>query len=524
MSILFSILMLFTGKVLMSCQTCSSAPAEGAVLVETTPADQRMRDEFDGTYSLFFQPDNGNVGDPMPFYDPQSGDFKIMYLQNEIPNLHRGVFHPIWAVKTSDLAHYEFMRELIPCGEAGSQDAAIGTGSTVYNPEDKLYYNFYTGNRLNPGETGNGQVIMMATSHDYIHWTKHPDFIIKGNDYGYDRNDFRDPCVFRTDDGVWHMLVSTLNEKRDGVIAEYVSDNLLDWNSAGVFMNMYADRFFECPDIFRINDWWYMIYSEKHADVRRVLYYKGKSLDEIRKQTEDRDKMRDEQKYFLDSRGFYAGKTASDGKERYIWGWNPSRPKHDNKNVGIPPREPRWGGNLVAHKLIQHEDGSLTLGEIPSVAGRFDNKEIAKQIQVPAGGHTLFEQLGDSNRLSFTVKASGPDASFGISFCRSTDASKYYTIRIIPEDGGNYNIEFAEEGPEGIGAVKWIEGCPFTPPADSVYRCTVYNENSVMVLYINDNVCYTNRVYGIAGNCWSVCSYNSDLVVSDVTVGHMIDK
>lgn len=515
--------MMLAGSVLLSCQT-AYASGEDPVLPEEPAPDVRPRDEFDGTYTLFFQPDNGNVGDPMPFYDPKSGDFKIMYLQNDIPGLVRGVFHPIWAVKTSDVAHYEFMRELIPCGPVGSQDAAIGTGSTVYNPEDGLYYNFYTGNKLNPGPTENGQVVMMATSSDYVTWHKHPDFIIKGNEYGYDRNDFRDPCVFRTDDGVWHMLVATLNLKKEGVVAEYVSDDLRNWTSAGVFMNMYADRFFECPDVFQINDWWYMIYSEKHVDVRRVMYYKGRSLDEIKKQTEDRDKMRDEEKYFLDSRGFYAGKTASDGKERYIWGWSPSRPRHDNKNVGIPPREPRWGGNLVAHKLIQHEDGSLTLGEIPAVAGRFDRKEVAAHIPVPEGGEAVFGPLEASNHLEFTVKTAGPDASFGISFCRSENEATYYTIRIIPEDGGTYNIEFAEEGPEGVGAIKWIEGCSFTPPADATYHCSVYSENSVMVLYINDNVCYTNRVYGMAGNNWSICSYRSDLEVSDVAVGHMTDN
>ena len=151
---------LLVSSFLLSCHE-SPVPAPDPVIPEEEEPDPQWnmpRDEFDGTYTLFFQPDNGDVGDPMPFYDPKARDFKVMYLQNDIPNRVRGVFHPIWGVKTSDLANYDFMRELIPCGEAGSQDAAIGTGSTVYNPADGLYYNFYTGNKLNPKADENGQV------------------------------------------------------------------------------------------------------------------------------------------------------------------------------------------------------------------------------------------------------------------------------------------------------------------------------------------------------------------------------
>lgn len=523
---LHSFLPILISSIFLSCQA-SPAPAVDPAPVpedpETPPQWQPQRDEFDGTYTLFFQPDNGNVGDPMPFYDPKAGDFKVMYLQNDIPGLTRGVFHPIWGVKTSDLAHYEFMRELIPCGVAGSQDAAIGTGSTVFNPADGLYYNFYTGNKLNPKENENGQVVMMATSDDFVHWFKRPGFMIKGNEYGYDRNDFRDPCVFQGEDDRWHMLVSTLNRKREGVIAEFVSEDLLEWTSAGVFMNMHGDRFYECPDIFEMNGWWYMVYSEKHVDVRRVLYFKGRSLDEIKAQTADRSQGRDEKAFFLDSRAFYAGKTASDGKDRYMWGWCPSRPGHDNKNVGVPPREPRWGGNLVAHRLIQHEDGSLTLGEIGSFASRFKQEAKNGVFFVKAGGEVVFDPLEDSNHLSFTVQADRGDASFGISFCRSEDSRKYYTVRLVPEGDGTFNIRFSEDGPDGSGIIQWIDGCIFTPPSDLTYNFSIFSENSVFVLYINDIVCYTNKIYGLAGNRWSIASYNAGLTVSNVAAGPLKD-
>lgn len=44
----------------------------------------------------------------------------------------------------------------------------------------------------------------------------------------------------------------------------------------------------------------------------------------------------------LDSRAFYAGKTASNGTDRYIWGWCPTRAGNDNTAVGAAPAEPEW--------------------------------------------------------------------------------------------------------------------------------------------------------------------------------------
>ncbi len=118
-------------------------------------------------------------------------------------------YHPIFGVATKDGATYESLGELIPCGGRDEQDAAIGTGGTIYNPTDKLYYTFYTGNKFKPSSDQNAQVVMVATSPDFKTWTKNRTFYLKGDTYGYDKNDFRDPFLFQTEDGVYHMLIAT---------------------------------------------------------------------------------------------------------------------------------------------------------------------------------------------------------------------------------------------------------------------------------------------------------------------------
>lgn len=479
----------------------------------------------------YYKPSVGYVGDPMPFYDPKAGDFKILYLQDFRPN-QAGTYHPIWGLSTTDGASYTPFGELIPCGGLQEQDAALGTGSTVYNDADGMYYTFYTGNKYQPTANDCGQAVMMATSPDFKTWTKSRTFLLRGSDYGYSRNDFRDPFVFKGDDGKWHMIVATtVNNK--GTLADFVSDDLKSWTSNGQFMNMMWDRFYECPDIFKMGDWWYLVYSEKHAAVRRVQYFKGKTLDELKACTaNDAGHWPDNHEGFLDSRGFYAGKTASDGTNRYIWGWCPTRSGKNNTAVGAYPAEPEWAGNLVMHRLIQHSDGTLTLGEVQGISDKYNKVQTVKAESLGEGAlaqgnkdfkltgntYVLFNRLGTCNRISFTVKTSGNTDRFGISLVRGSDSKKYYSLVVNPESDNTRKVNFEEEGAEGAGFIAGIDGYVFNRPADNTYHITIYTDNSVCVMYINDVACYTNRIYGIQKNCWSINSYDGAIDVSDVEV------
>ena len=236
----------------------------------------------------------------------------------------------------------------------------------------------------------------------------------------------------------------------------------------------------------------------------------------------------------MDSRAFYAGKTASDGTNRYIWGWCPTRAGNDNTEVGADS-EPEWAGNLVAHKVIQHQDGTLSLGLAESISEKYtaeaDTKVMEQDGNVTQNNgsytlaneaHILFNRLNVHNKISFTVKADGNQGKFGISFVRGTDSKKYYTVIINPEDNGKKRkINFEEEGEEGKGFIAGIDSYLFTTPSDNVYNVTICTDNSICVVYINDNVAYTNRIYGIQKNCWSINSYpESNIEVSNLKLSY----
>lgn len=456
---------------------------------------------------IYYKPYVGYVGDPMPFFDPVAGDFKVMYLQDYRPN-QAVTYHPIWCVSTADAASYTSLGELIPCGSATELDAALGTGSTIYH--DGTYYTFYTAHSPNSATTaGITEAVMLATSKDFKTWEKDRQLLITGGDT-YSNVDFRDPFVYKGDDGAFHMLVSTrLNGK--GVLAEYTSPNLHDWTSAGVFMTMMWDRFYECPDLFKMGDWWYLVYSEQHDAVRRVQYFKGRTLAELKACTaNDAGMWPDNKEGFLDSRGLYAGKTASNGTDRYLWGWCATRAGKDN--IGNAD----WAGNLVAHKLIQHADGTLSLGEVPAIAQLLSQAKAEADFTLSGGEHKLLSRLGTENRISFTVTTSSPWDKFGISLARGNDSEKYYSIVVNPENESIRKINYEEEG--GIGFVPNTDGYIFNTPTDGVYHITVITDNSVMTMYINETVAYTTRVYGTARNCWSVNCYDGNITVTELTI------
>lgn len=481
-------------------------------------------------FDTYYKPYAGYVGDPMPFYDPVAKDFKIMYLQEFRPN-QAGTYHPIWALSTKDAGNYTALGELISCGGLAEQDAAIGTGSTIYNPVDKLFYTFYTGNKYRPTSSENGQVVMVATSSDFTNWTKDHNFYLKGDTDGYSKNDFRDPFVFEGEDGKYHMLVSTTKDGR-GVLAEYTSTDMKDWDHAGVFMPMHWDRFYECPDVFKMGDWWYLVYSDMSKWSRKVQYFKGRTLDELRKSS-DPLAFPDSKEGVLDSRAFYAGKTASDGTDRYIWGWCPTRPGNDNTDVGAD-NEPEWAGNLVAHKIVQHQDGTISFGLVDGISQKYNVESAVKVMEKSDGvsvnnsnytlndnSYILFNRLNAHNKISFTVKTASNADKFGFSFVRGTDSEKYYTIVVSPEDNNNKRkINFEEEGEAGKGFIAGIDGYLFDTPADNVYNVTIFTDNSVCVVYINDNVAYTNRIYGIQKNPWSINSYSGTVDVSNPKVSY----
>ena len=505
---------------------------------ENTTAYFNASDEVSS--NTYYKPATGSVGDPLPFYDPVAKEYKILYLHNFEQNQEQ-TFHPLWGVRTTDVATYTQMGEVLPTGMAGEQDAALGTGCVVYDENEKLYYIYYTGERYKPAADEDRQVVMRATSPDFVTWTKDPLFRLRGAEFGYSSLNFRDPYIWRMDDG-WHMIVATKPmpagsrvEEKDGCFAEFTSADLKTWSHKGRFSKMIWDRFLECPNVFKMGDWWYLTYSDMSAFERRVHYLKGRTIDELKAATNPN--WPDSKEGALDSRAFYAGNTASDGTDRYMWGWCPERRGKDNTDISADA-EPKWGGTLVAHKLMQREDGTLYTAPAPAMNEKYATAKEVKAVKtwgkeegkltiengvytMAAYSSVMFSTLGYHNHISMTVTTADKADRFGISFVRGDRGEgentyeKYYSIMVCPDGNNNY-IRFEEE--QGVWELKGGGSYVFPIPNDRTYNINIYTDNSVLVMYINDVLTYTQRIYGIQRNCWSVNCYEGNLTLSDLKI------
>ena len=244
----------------------------------TTETFNSVNDDTEDAFSTYYKHALGRIGDPMPFYDKKAGDFKVLYLQDY--NNNSEFYHPIWAVSTKDGSNYESLGEIIPAGtNIDQQDAAIGTGCCVYNDKDNLYYVYYTGENA---RCASRQVVMRATSPDFKTWTKDREWRLNGPDYGFSGQDFRDPQIFE-DGGVYYMVIVSKNR-----FAYFKSSDLKSWTCEGGF-NMVWDRMCECPDVFKMGSWWYLVYSEAYPTSwsRKVKYMMANSFEGLRRCFDD---------------------------------------------------------------------------------------------------------------------------------------------------------------------------------------------------------------------------------------------
>ena len=511
----------------------------------TTTAFTPTDDQGFGTY---YMPAIGRVGDPMPFYDQKAGDFKVLYLQEFDNNMsHR--FHPIWGVSTKDGANYQSLGEVLPYGGNDYvQDAALGTGCAYYDAKNNMDYIYYTGHN---GNCQNREVVMRATSADFKTWTKDELWALNGPDFGYSGNDFRDPQIFVADDGLYRMVISTYPKNGgDPQFAEFKSSDLKNWEHVGHF-KMIWDRMLECPDIFKMGNYWYLVYSQsfRASWSRKVKYMFADSWEALKNCFNDGPKWPADGPLWregnLDTRAFYAGKTASNGTDRFIWGWTPFRSGADihekNINVGAGDgNEPNWSGALVCHKLIQHADGTLSMGAVPAMAAKYNKAQEAK-VMASNGydngklsgndAYVLYSRLGTCNHISFKVTTSNNWDKFGVSFVRSTDPDYYYTLVVNPEEENARKVNFEQEGYRiktndkgeeekiyGKGFIEGADGYGFYRPENNEYNIDIYTDNSVLVMYINDIVCCTHRIYGIQKNCWSINNYGGNITISDLKI------
>lgn len=446
---------------------------------------------------IFYKPRNGTVGDVIPYYE--NGVFKPFYLRGA-PGYFGSDKSTGWTMlETTDHLHFTER----PTGIHG------GTGSVLL--VDGIHHLFYCTFKQNPKR----ETVCHAVSHDGMKtWHPLPEDSFTADGDIYELTDWRDPFVFRNEETQewWMLLAAKAKGKtaRRGCVALCVSDNLKNWK---IREPLYAPHMHtsahECPDLFRWGDWYYLIYSQ-YTDRFQTYYRMSKSPGGpwISPAVDS-----------FDTRCFYAAKTGFDGKNRYLYGWNPTRyydtwgwnpeiyPGHDYNSFD-------WGGTMVVHELVQNDDGTLgvkapepvnasltTQNELPvkKATGNWNIAQDSAGVDTSHGYAALTYQNLVPNlcKLEMDLQFSETVKEMGVALQVDKDFDTGYYISIQP---ARRRIEFK------TGLRMYDEGgwtfpydVEFERPIDlkpgTVYNLKLFIQDSILEIYLGGQVALSTRMF-----------------------------
>ncbi len=466
---------------------------------------------------VFFRPDCGVCGDFIPTYHQEKGTFELYYLLDyrDIPKHGEGT--PWRRVSTKDFVHFTEDGEMVSRGTPEEQDLFVFTGCVVNF--DGEYHLYYTGhNHYLPERGGCGEAIMHAVSEDGDHWVKVPEDTFYAPDgEGIEKNDWRDPFVFwNEEENCYWMLLCTRKQtgpsRRRGATGYLTSTDLRHWEYQGSLWNPSLCWCPECPDIFRWGKYWYLIYSTFCESEGMRTYY--------RIAESPRGPWKNPGNNSLEGRAFYAGKTAADGKNRYIFGWNPTR--EGDRDSGIW----QWGGNLVVHKLMQNPDGTLRVGmpeTIPSCYPETQAFSLSKELgeaELSADGCLLrapdgfsMVRLSGAPRncmLSFDIRMEPGTDGAGVMLRAEEDLNSGYYLRLEP-NRGKLTFDPEKRACDHADIERYVRLEP-----GATHHVTIILDDTVFLAYLDDSVALSARMYDIEGKEMAFFAFDGGAQITNV--------
>src|SRR5690606_10232529 len=137
-----------------------------------------------GGCQLFYKPQQGFVGDPMPYFYANDNNFYFFYLYENANH------PPIYLPTSAGSASFARFTELIRLGARGNQ--RDGRGALSINKNDHTYCSFYTSHDEN---LNRAKIVMMPSSQDLQGGMKHPTSAFQAAN-GDDQEKVSDPRVY----------------------------------------------------------------------------------------------------------------------------------------------------------------------------------------------------------------------------------------------------------------------------------------------------------------------------------------
>lgn len=393
-------------NILISILVLLSPALVAQVAKDYDPAKQRT------TNIQYFQPIETNLfsGDCMPFF--HNGTFYLYWLLDEGHHAALdGLGGHQWALSTSeDLVNWKHYPVALGIDE--EWEKSICTGSVIADG-DKIYA-FYSTRVKEEGQVHEQLSYAISTDGGFSFDKQQPNPFYYAPPECVSR-DFRDPRAFKDKDGIFHLFISGYEKEpiiggQGGYLVHLTSNDLKNWTeTTSPLKGQWGVP--ECPDYFKWNDWYYLLYSvggDTHY-VKSKKPYGPWEYPHFQPMIE---------------RWGNVAKTAEFKNGRRI-AVSYMNCKRDNKDSDGPI----WGGSIVLRELFQAKDGTLTIGYLPEVAPAMSF--------APTPAITIPSEPGNKAAISNDILTI--DGSNGISMATMKSLPRQYRITMTIEPKGNYD-------------------------------------------------------------------------------------
>jgi len=453
----------------------------------------------------YFSPSGDNlfVGDCIPF--SHDGTYYLYWL---LDSGHHSALNGLgghqWVVSTTkDLKTWTHYPVVLGIDE--EWEKSICTGSVVYY--DKKFYAFYATRLLVEGQVN--EQLSYAVSDDGIHFQKQQPNPFYTSAPGYSKRDFRDPKVFVDKQGFFNLFVSSREinspiRKADGALVHMTSKDFKTWDvKAPVLTGQSSVP--ECPDYFKWNDWYYLVYGHKGD----TYYVKSKEPYGPWQQPESQA--------LVESWSNVAKTAAFSDDRRIAASWIPSR--KDNKDNASE----MFGGSVLFRELVQEANGTLSTKFPPEMVpptGSPIKLDILHDglstvinansfvIDAPNGIGTAHISSAPVNcRIAFETEPMGINEEYGLILRSDMNGSEGYKL------GFSAINQITELHDSKIYAVKDL---------DKKTKVDVIMKDGIIDVNINGKRCIVNRLLEQKGEVLWFFAKHGKVKFINVTVSPLI--
>lgn len=263
---------------------------------------------------------------------------------------------------SDDLLHWEYLPAALAPDERYDKDGCF-SGSAIELPDGKqlLMYTGVCKERQSDGEIREVQTQCLAVGDgiDYEKYHNNPVLDEKDLPEGASRYDFRDPKIWRKEDGTYCCVVGNRPADGSGQVLLFTSQDGWAWHYKKV-LAANNDRFgkmWECPDFFSLDGEWVLLVSPQDMLPHQFEYHNGNgTLCLIGNFDEQTDTFTERHNQSIDyGIDFYAPQTVltPDGR-RIMIGWMQNWDTCGHRTANI-----LWFGQMSLPRELSIKNGRL---------------------------------------------------------------------------------------------------------------------------------------------------------------------